>query len=298
MVEEREKKGIIYNGDFWFLKFPKNASIMNSAKGLSYVTSPLSEFIGSNIFRILGYDVHDTMLGICFDGKKYKVVCACKDFIKDDKNELLIHYTSLRNDTNPELMNRDIESSSFSASNINEIVFQLEYNSALSNIKGCKERFWDVVLIDMLINNNDRNEDNWGVIKDKRSNTYRLSPIYDCGNCFYGKTSDERIAEIMSDKAKLLSSALNGITAYEDNNERRIRNEDIVNFDNDDLKNSIKRVVKLVGEKLDEIISFINEIPEEFEGIKIVSNLRKQYYINTLKIRLNEILLKAIWTKG
>ena len=253
-----EKKGIIYYGDFWFLKFPKNASIMNNAKGLSYVTSPLSEFIGSNIFRILGYDVHDTMLGICFDGKKYKVVCACKDFIKDDKNELLIHYTSLRNDTNPELMNRDIESSSFSASNINEIVFQLEYNSALSNIKGCKERFWDVVLIDMLINNNDRNEDNWGVIKDKRSNTYRLSPIYDCGNCFYGKTSDERIAEIMSDKSKLLSSALNGITAYEDNNERRIRNEDIVNFDNDDLKNSVKRVVKLVGEKLDYIISFIN----------------------------------------
>lgn len=54
---------------------------MNNIKGLSYVTSPLSEFIGSNIYKILGYDVHETLLGICFDGKRYKVVCGCKGFI-------------------------------------------------------------------------------------------------------------------------------------------------------------------------------------------------------------------------
>ena len=30
-----EKKGIIYNGGFWFLKFPKNASAMNKTKGLN-----------------------------------------------------------------------------------------------------------------------------------------------------------------------------------------------------------------------------------------------------------------------
>lgn len=85
-----EKKGIIYNGDFWFLKFPKSTSNMRNIKDMSYVTSPLSEFIGSNIYRILGYDAHETLLGICFDGKRNKVVCACRDFIGDDKNELLI----------------------------------------------------------------------------------------------------------------------------------------------------------------------------------------------------------------
>ena len=289
-----EKKGIIYKDDFWFLKFPKNATAMNNTKGLSYVTSPLSEFIGSNVYRILGYDVHETILGICFDGKRYKVVCACKDFIKDDKNELLVHYTSLRNDTNPELMAREDESSSLSASNINEIIFQLDHNSALSNIKGCKERFWDVVLIDMLINNNDRNEDNWGVIKNKIDNSYCLSPIYDCGNCFYGKTSDERIKEIMSDKEKLFSSALNGITAYENNDEKRIRNEDIVKIDNQDLKDSIKRVSSLFECILNDIISFISDIPENFLGVEIISDLRKRYYIETLKLRLNEILLKTV----
>lgn len=286
-----EKKGIIYNGNFWFLKFPKNASAMNNANGLSYVTSPLSEYIGSNIYKILGYDVHDTILGICFDGKRYKVVCACKDFIVDDKNEMLIPYTALRNDTNPNLMVRD-EEYSLSASNINEIIFQLDHNTVLGNIVNAKQRFWDVVIIDMLINNNDRNEDNWGVIKDKVNNTYRLSPIYDCGNCFYGKTSDERIKEIVSSKEKLLSSALNGITAYEDDDEKRIRNEDILKINNLDLKESIKRVSKLVEEKMNEITSFVNGIPSIFNGVDIASDLRKEYYLETFKLRFESILKK------
>ncbi|MBR0295574.1 MAG: CtkA family protein [Bacilli bacterium] len=266
---------------------------MNDIKGLSYATSPLSEYIGSHIYQILGYDVHKTLLGICFDGKRYKVVCACKDFIKDDKTELLIPYTALRNDTNPEVMGRD-EESSLSASNINEIIFQLDHNTVLKNIKNAKERFWDVVLIDMLINNNDRNEDNWGVIKDKTNSTYRLSPIYDCGNCFYGKTSEERILEILSDEARLLSSALNGITAYEDDEEKRIRNEDIVKLNNGELRNSIYRVYTLFSNKMGEITNFINEIPESYQNVVVMSSQRKKYYIKTIMIRLEKILFPCV----
>lgn len=216
-----EKRGVIYNGEFWFLKFPKNTIGMRKVDGLSYVTSPLSEYIGSNIYKILGYNVHETKLGICFDGKRNKVVCACKDFIEDDSNEMLIPYTALRNDTNPLIMDRR-DSSFNSASNINEIIFQLKYNTILSTIKEAEERFWDVVLIDMLINNNDRNEDNWGVVKFKKEKIYILAPIFDCGNCFYGKASEERIASILEDDNKLFSSAINGITAYEDDDEKRI----------------------------------------------------------------------------
>ena len=288
-----EKKGIMYDGSFWFLKFPKNTSGMNNVKGLSYVTSPLSEFIGSNIYRILGYNVHETQLGICFDGKRYKVVCACKDFIVDDKNELLIPYTALRNDASPEVMNRDDESS-LSASNINEIIFQLEHNTILSNIADAKSRFWDVVVIDMLINNNDRNEDNWGVIKNKKHNSYCLSPIYDCGNCFYGKTSEERIEEILASEEKLLSSALNGITAYEDNEERRIRNEDIFKIKNVDLRDSMSRVYSLVINKLSEIETLINNIPNTFMDVQIMTENRKKYYLSTFKLRLEKILAASL----
>jgi len=283
-----EKRGIIYNNELWFLKFPKNTIGMNRVTGISYVTSPLSEYIGSHIYEILGYDVHKTILGICNDGKRNKVVCACKDFINDDKNELLIPYTALRNDTNPLIMNRNDDSFA-SASNINEIEFQLRHNTILSKISNAKNRFWDVVLIDMLINNNDRNEDNWGIIKYKMEDSYKLSPIYDCGNSFYGKTSDERIADIMADAEKLMSSSLNGITAYEDDNEKRISNLDIIKYVKKNNPESINRVLKLFDKNLTLIKAFINEIPTVYNDLNIMSGIRKEYYIKTLEIRLNKL---------
>lgn len=284
-----EKRGIMYNNCYWFLKFPKNTIGMNRVTGLSYVTSPLSEYIGSQIYKILGYDVHDTILGICNDSKRNKVVCACRDFINDDKNEMLIPYTALRNDTNPEIMDR-YDNSFSSPSNINEIIFQLEHNDVLSKIDGAKERFFEVVIIDMLINNNDRNEDNWGVIKYKDLNAYKLAPIYDCGNCFYGKASDEKIMDILFDEIKLKSSALNGITAYEDDLEKRISNINILKINNPDLDKAIKKVYEKTIDKINEIEIFINSIPEKYNELLIMPNLRKEYYIKTLKIRLYEIL--------
>ncbi len=288
-----EKRGIIYNNELWFLKFPKNTIGMNRVTGLSYVTSPLSEYIGSHIYEILGYDVHKTILGICNDGKRNKVVCACKDFINDDKNELLIPYTALRNDTNPLIMDRNDDSFA-SASNINEIEFQLKHNTVLSKIKNAKDRFWDVVLIDMLINNNDRNEDNWGIIKYKKEDSYKLSPIYDCGNSFYGKTSDERIADIMSSEEKLMSSSLNGITAYEDDNEKRISNLDIIKYVKKNNPDSITRVLKIVNDNLEQLKGFINNIPYDYNDIVIMSEIRKEYYIKTLEIRLSKLKEESV----
>lgn len=288
-----EKRGIIYNNEFWFLKFPKNTVGMRKVDDLSYVTSPLSEYIGSNIYKILGYDVHETKLGICFDGKRNKVVCACKDFIKDDNNELLIPYTALRNDTNPVIMERR-DCSFYSASNINEIIFQLKHNTVLCNITTAWQRFWDTVLIDMLINNNDRNEDNWGVIKYKNNNIYKLAPIFDCGSCFYGKASEERILNILEDENKLYSSAINGITAYEDEDEKRITAINILDIIEENSHNTFSNIYNKIINNMDCIINLINDIPNSHNDIQVISDNRKSYYIKTLKIRLDYVLKEFI----
>lgn len=69
------KLGIIYQGEDWILKFPKSTKGMRKTE-ISYTTSPLSEYIGSHIYQILGYPVHETKLGT----KDNKLVVACKDF--------------------------------------------------------------------------------------------------------------------------------------------------------------------------------------------------------------------------
>ena len=47
---------------------------------ISYMTAPLPEYIGSQIYKVLGYKVHETKLGI----RNGKLVLACKDFAKPD----------------------------------------------------------------------------------------------------------------------------------------------------------------------------------------------------------------------
>ena len=64
------------NGEKWFLKFPKTTRDFNNVD-ISYTTSPISEYIGSQIYNMLSFPVHETELGIYQD----KIVVACKDFI-------------------------------------------------------------------------------------------------------------------------------------------------------------------------------------------------------------------------
>ena len=97
------KRGIIYNGDFWMVKFPKDTKELKFAIDMSYSSAPLSEYIGSKIYEIMGFDVQEVKLGIFFDGKRNKLVCGCKDFLKDE-NYTLVSYTMLINDSKEEAL--------------------------------------------------------------------------------------------------------------------------------------------------------------------------------------------------
>ena len=84
------KRGIIMNGERWFLKYPKSTKSMD-VDGLSYSTTPISEYLGSHIYESIGLDVHKTKLGYA----NGKIVVACKDFL--DSNEVIIDYNMIKN---------------------------------------------------------------------------------------------------------------------------------------------------------------------------------------------------------
>ena len=93
------KEGITLNGEYWIVKYPKLTRGMRAME-ISYTTSPMSEYIGSHIYEILGYDVHKTCLGI----RNGKLVVACKDFCK--KEGSLREIRTLKNIYNKELENQ------------------------------------------------------------------------------------------------------------------------------------------------------------------------------------------------
>lgn len=285
------KRGVMYNGDFWMIKFPKDTKELRYEIGMSYSSAPLSEYIGSKIYEIMGFDVQEVRLGIFFDGKRNKLVCGCKDFLKDET--LLVPYTMLRNDSKLEARGL-AEEATYGAYTLEEITRQLEENTVLSKIPGVKERFWRVVVMDLLINNNDRNDDNWGLIYSAKEKEYNLAPIYDNGASFHSKVSESKINNLMSDPAKLMSSVLNGVTGYYDAKGNHLRNADIFNFNNKDLDEAILYVGEKFKERLVEIKRFFSEIPENYKDIEVFSKQRKAYYMESMLSRYQHIIQPAM----
>ena len=90
------KRGVIIDDRNWLLKFPQETSTFDNVT-ISFTTSPLSEYVGSHIYQLLGYTAHNTMLGYYFNKElsKKQIVVACEDFTENDKY-ILVDYESIK----------------------------------------------------------------------------------------------------------------------------------------------------------------------------------------------------------
>ena len=84
------KKGVTVDGVDWIIKFPQETLTFKNVD-ISFTTAPLSEYIGSHIYDILGYKVHNTKLGVCNNAliNRRQLVVACEDFTCNGKYTLV-----------------------------------------------------------------------------------------------------------------------------------------------------------------------------------------------------------------
>lgn len=281
------KRGIIIDGERWFLKYPKSTKSMDVI-GLSYSTTPLSEYIGSHIYQSIGLETHETKLGIANN----KVVVACKDFL--DTNEIIIDYNSIKNeyDEGVEKAIENLSSSSSIDSNndIEEVFLIMDKNPYFKLYPELKQRFWDMFVIDAFINNNDRNEGNWGLVLNKDTQELRISPVFDNGAAFNNKSSDERLHSIYIDEFKFKQSVYENTVSIYQKDEKRINPlKFIKSMNNDECNKAILRIIPNIN--LNDIKNIFDEIPEEYNGLSVLSNIQKQFYLKTLQYKYDNILL-------
>lgn len=284
------KEGILIDGEYWIVKYPQSTRNMNGNL-ISYTTAPLSEFLGSHIYDILGYPVHETILGV----RNNKLVVACKDFcfFPGELREM----RTLKNTYNAQLETMLEEALSPTGSaryiDLNEILLHLDYNPILSQISGLKARFWDCILVDGLINNNDRNNGNWGLLY--RNNAFQLAPIFDNGAAFSNKASEESLAARLSDPRKMEASALNTISIYGKNGKNlTFKNLLTECLQYPDFCEAIKRTVPLIQQRVPQIREFISQIPESYQGISVCSPVRKAVYLQDMELRLDKLLVPTL----
>lgn len=255
-----KKKTLIYNNKKYLVKFPD--PIREKNKNISYINNAFSEYIGSNIFKIVGFKTQNTILGKYKYNGNEKIVCACEDFTNAEN--VLYEFENLALSTNPD---KKIETE------LNDIMDVIKENKMIDT-ENTKQKFWDMFIVDSLIGNTDRHNGNWGFLLNKATGNSEFSPIYDCGSCLNPMLEDEEINKIS--EVELKNLAINCYSCLKNNGKKINYMSYIKQKENEDCNNAIKRVFPKIN--VDKIKKFI-------DNIECISSIRKDFYKKMIEQR-------------
>ena len=255
-----KKKTLIYNKKKYLVKFPD--PIREKNRNISYINNAFSEYVGSNIFKIVGFKTQNTILGKYEYKGKEKIVCACEDFT--DNEHVLYEFQNLALSTNPD---KKIETE------LADIMEVIEENKMIDT-KKTKQEFWDMFVIDSIIGNTDRHNGNWGFLLNKKTGEIEFSPIYDCGSCLNPMLEDEEIKRI--NEIELKNLAINCYSCLKENGKKINYMSFIKQMKNEECNKAIKRIFA----KID-----INKIKTFIDNIESMSKIRKNFYKQIIEKR-------------
>ncbi len=271
-----KKKTLVYNNKRYLVKFPDPTREKN--KNISYINNAFSEYIGSNIFKIVGFRVQNTILGTYNYNGKEKIVCACEDFT--DENHVLYEFENLALSVNPD---KKIDTE---LSDIMEVIEEIKKLTQinLKIIDNIKEKFWNMFIIDGLIGNTDRHNGNWGLLVNKVSKQAEFSPIYDCGSCLNSTLEDNKIEKI--NETELKNLAINCYSCIKENGKKINYMTYIKSTKNIDCNKAIINIYKKIN--IEEINNFIDKISS-------IGSFRKEFYKKIISYRYE--ILKSVYKK-
>lgn len=266
-----KKKTLIYKDKKYLVKFPD--PIRKKNKNISYINNAFSEYVGSNIFEIIGFETQNTILGKYQYKGKEKIVCACEDFT--DKNEVLYEFENLVLSNNPD---KKIETE------INDIMEVLEESEKMIDVLETRKKFWEMFIVDSLIGNTDRHNGNWGFLLNQKTRETKFSPIYDCGSCLNPMYEDEKIIEI--DKVELKNIAINCYSCLKEKGKKINYMSYIEGMKNKECNQAIIRIFDRIN--LEKIKNFIDEI-------EVIAKVRKDFYKELIQKRYE--VIKEVYNK-
>lgn len=269
-----KKIAIRYKDVQYMLKFPPSGAAKPTA--LSYTNSCISEHIGSTIFRLLGVEAQETLLGTYHVGSKEKLVCACRDFTADRKR--FFDFCSIKNTI--------LESESGgSGTELDDILDTIEKQQYIPPAD-LAEHFWNMFVIDAFLGNFDRHNGNWGFLFDDDVSQASIAPIFDCGSCLLPQADQKIMEEVLTNEASLHARVFQFPTSAIKRDGKKINYYDFLTAgEYRDCNAAIKRIVPRID--LEQIAELINNIP-------YIPNRQKEFYQCYIKARFL-LILKPAW---
>lgn len=256
-----EKKiGIMINNDKYMLKFQKNTPF---GKRFNHI----SEYLGSHIFELLGFNVHTTLLGT-YKGNN---VVACKDFVCDGAqfvpfNE--VGESSLE-------VNKEIYQYSY-----DDIIELLEKNKKITNVEETISVFFDMYIVDAFIGNFDRHGANWGFLK--KNNKYTLAPVFDNGSTLFPQmTNEDEMKYVINNEDEINKRVYNfPASQIKLHNKKSSYFEVISSLEYSECNKALERIYNKIN--INEVISLVEELN--------ITEVHKEFYKVMLKARYEKII--------
>lgn len=207
------KQAYLYDNELWMVKFPQNTKDLKRAHLPSYTSSPLSEYIGSQVYALLGIPVHDTVIGQC----QGKIVVGCKDFTVNGE---LLEFSQIKNTMDEDLITGSYGSSA-RGERLSDVLKVIDHAEAFTGLRDeVRRRFWDMFITDAFILNNDRNNGNWGLLLGRY--TAKPAPVFDNGNAFFNKRTPSVLERRGSEPVLVEQDVFTGVSFFLDDNDHHI----------------------------------------------------------------------------
>lgn len=272
------KMGIFYKGRNYILKFPGNLREQEMKNiRLSYSNSPVCEYIGSQVYRMLGFEVHETILGT----RSGKTVVACGDFLKD--GEKLYEFDKIKVTFEPHFLDSSGNETNGVGVDLYEILMTIQEHPFLKEVPGIKDHFWNMFVVDALLGNPDRNNSNWGIVLSPNGDK-RIAPVYDNGNCLNCKWDEEKMREVLSDEAKMETESYKGRRCIFELEGKKINPYYIMeSMEYAGCTRAVEKLVPIIKTNFPRIISLIWDIP-------VLTELQKKFYCAVMECRYDKVL--------
>lgn len=262
------KRCIIYDGQPYMLKFPSKVPNMADPE---YSNSCISEFISCKIYKSLGIDTQEVILGTYND----KVVVACKDFAFNGNT--LNEFAYLKNDIiDSEQQGYGTELSS---------ILQTIHNQNILSVEELLTRFWEMFVVDAFLGNFDRHNGNWGYVLDIFHRVH-IAPVYDCGSCLYPRITEQEMQEALLDQSEIDRRLYVFPTSSIKHQGKKINYHDFLMTTND--PNCLKSL-HIIGNRID--LTACNQI---IEDVPTITDTHRSFLKRMLYERKSKIIDTAL----
>lgn len=164
---------------------------------------------------------------------------------------------------------------------LDSILSDIEYQNAIGS-RVVSKWFWNMFIADALICNPNQNNANWEFLYNTSKDELLLAPVCSCGASLFSEMSEEKIRDILSDQEEFYNTVIRAPISTIKRNGKRINYIDfITSCENNDCFKALKRIKPRIK---------INEIYEIIDASPMITEVRKQFLKEVIKVR-NEIIL-------